>query len=115
MFPATVPGPANITEVTFSDDSATIHWLPPDPANGITTQYLVEIEDDDGINIQKTFSGSVLEGTFDGEDGLKPCVSYTVSIQARNSIGPGPLNLYDKSFIIYFDGEFCTYFVLLES
>lgn len=88
-----------------SDSSATIHWLPPDPANGNTTQYLVNVEDDGGNDILKTFSGSILQGTFDAEDGLKPCINYTVSIRAQNDVGLGDWSAFPDPFIIYFDGE----------
>lgn len=64
-----------------------------------------------GLNHQKTFGGSTLEGIFDADDGLKPCVNYTVDILAKNSEGQGPWNSYDDPFIIYFDGEFCIYLI----
>ncbi|KAK3858986.1 hypothetical protein Pcinc_034857 [Petrolisthes cinctipes] len=98
-----IPGLVNITDVIVSDRSATIYWLPAYPTNGVTKRYEVTLYDSSST-IQKSFAGSLLQGTFDVDaDGLHPCVSYTVNIRAVNGKGQGDLNPYDEPFIIYSD------------
>ena len=69
--------------VSVSSTSVTLQWMPPDPSNGVITQYSILYN---GSNITN-FGNSTLMDTIEG---LSPDTVYDVQLRAHTVIGAGP-------------------------
>ena len=69
--------------VFVNSSSITLQWSPPDPSNGVITQYSIQLN---GTDITD-FSGNVLMYTIGG---LSPDTVYVLQLSAHTIVGEGP-------------------------
>ena len=61
----------------------TLQWIPPEPPNGVITQYSIQYN---GINITN-FGNNMLMDTIEG---LSPDTVYVLQLRAHTVVGMGP-------------------------
>ena len=69
--------------ISVSSSSVTLQWIPPETLNGAITQYSIQRN---GINIVN-ISSSVLMYTIEG---LSPDTVYVLQLRAHTGAGAGP-------------------------
>ena len=70
-------------EVAYiNSSSVTLQWRPPEPTNGVITQYSILY---DGMTITN-FGNNMLMGTIEG---LLPDTEYDVQMRAHTRVGAG--------------------------
>ena len=96
----TVPKAINVTRIT--DDTVTLSWMPPDPPNGIITQYQVEYRSNSsGFELlQPTNVGLMRTVT-----GLSSNTQYMFRIIAFTVEGNGPasstIGAHTSTYVTY--------------
>ena len=75
--------------VSVTSSSITLQWMPPEPPNGIITQYSIQF---DTTNISN-FGSNMLNILMDTIEGLSPDTVYVLQLRAHNSVGAGPLSI----------------------
>ncbi|XP_045604483.1 phosphatidylinositol phosphatase PTPRQ isoform X2 [Procambarus clarkii] len=81
-----IPGAPKITNVTSYERSLYVSWSPPEEANGVILQYVINIENDH-FKSKENVTGSVYTATFSD---IPACDSYDVTVHATTEAGAGP-------------------------
>ena len=69
--------------ISVNSSSVTLQWMPPEPPNGVITQYSILYN---GINITN-FGNNTLMDTIKG---LSPDTVYVLQLRAHTVVGAGP-------------------------
>ena len=69
--------------VSVNSSSVTLQWSPPDPPNGVITQYSIQLDGTD----RNDLSSNVLMYTI-GQ--LSPDTVYVLQLSAHTIVGEGP-------------------------
>ena len=79
--PAVPSVPQNVTGSNVTGDSITVSWLPPEVLGDISVDYTVAVNATNVVNQTVEALSTVISG-------LDPGTTYSISVTARNSVGP---------------------------
>ena len=83
--------------VNVTNTTVTVSWMPPNPPNGIISQYQIHYRSGDGDNfVQQNITNNVLIYTVTG---LSINTKYEFQVRAFTIIGNGPFS--DHNIIVH--------------
>ena len=88
--------PRLLTVVSVTDTTVTLSWIPPDPPNGIITQYQLQYRRVGGSYTSLQLLNTDLTRTVTG---LTSRVHYEVRVRARSTIGYGSFSSVVTIFV----------------
>ena len=81
--------------VDVTDTTVTLSWMPPDPPNGIITQYQVQYR----ITGGGSFTNQMTTDLIDTITGLMTSTQYDFRVRASTVVGRGPPSNIVSAFV----------------